>query len=915
MSPQINPKENPLLAAWREQMRHATRNPLLLNLLLKHWQRILERLAYFYAQLASLPRPRRRALQRALATSLVGAAMLLALSSAPVVYANAITVDLGAAGKNPSDGCSLVEAIINANDDAATYAECDSGSGSDTIYLPSSTTLNYTTFFGGYHDGDTALPDVTSVIIIEGNGTTIQRDSGVATPDFRLFYVDSKGELTLKNATISGGGVVDAGGGIFNNGGSLALDNSTVKENRAIVGGGIASSGVLTLDNNSVVSGNGALAGGGVGNYGTFNMNDSTLSGNYALGGGGIANYYAAPLTVDQSTISRNYALAFGGGIFSGGIGTISNSTISGNTAQASDGGGIVNRDGTMYLNGSIVTANYAFDAGGGIKNDLSYDGTSALLVVRDSLISDNNAYFGGGVATAYEYATTKIYHSSIRNQPTGGGAAVAYYADLKVAGSVIDGNYSYEYGGGVTCYGAYLEVIDSQISNNTSNENTGGIDSQFCQADIRNTTISGNTSIGDATDGGGVEVDDSGFFIITNSTISNNHSDIGYGGIGANTNVGADYESTLLLVNSTVTGNSTTSGSGGGIYADTDSSVALLRSIVSGNSAGGAGSEIADPPPPGMRHAEGDQTRRRDWRTGSERKRATGTAPSRRNTQLKQELEALEGLAQAQGKDLPLLKMVKQSSRTRVSAERRTAAGNKFRESRRQESIKAPLLVLGGDYNLLGHSGLTNAQAFSGFSPGATDITATSDGTMPTTLAGILNTTLANNGGPNTPSGAVLTHMLVTNSPALDKAPNAECGASVGLPDLGAGGLDQRGVIRPQGPLCDIGAIEGETPTAVNVTGLQANLNAQGDVVLKWQTTTESQVAGFNVARKLAKSKWRMANAKLIPAKHPGDIAGATYRFKDRDLKVSKTYRYKLQVVYLDGHKEWTHAVKVKKP
>jgi hypothetical protein len=65
--------------------------------------------------------------------------------------------------------------------------------------------------------------------------------------------------------------------------------------------------------------------------------------------------------------------------------------------------------------------------------------------------------------------------------------------------------------------------------------------------------------------------------------------------------------------------------------------------------------------------------------------------------------------------------------------------------------------------YNLFGHSGETSAQAFFDFTPGAKDVTATSDGTKPTALVAILNPTLADNSGPTQ------THALVAGSPAID--------------------------------------------------------------------------------------------------------------------------------------------------
>src|SRR3970282_626777 len=71
----------------------------------------------------------------------------------------------------------------------------------------------------------------------------------------------------------------------------------------------------------------------------------------------------------------------------------------------------------------------------------------------------------------------------------------------------------------------------------------------------------------------------------------------------------------------------------------------------------------------------------------------------------------------------------------------------------------------------------------------------------------------LANNGGPPQ------THALLAGSPAID----------AGSPDCPPPATDQRGVARPQGPACDIGAYEraGVNPTA-------DELNADGDCSLR---------------------------------------------------------------------------------
>jgi hypothetical protein len=106
--------------------------------------------------------------------------------------------------------------------------------------------------------GPNGLPAITSNLAINGNGATIQRDSG-ALP-FRLFYVSGglelpAGQLTLQNMTLegglaeggssdSGGGGLGAGGAIFNQG-AVNLTAVTLTDNEAVGG----STGVSTDGN------------------------------------------------------------------------------------------------------------------------------------------------------------------------------------------------------------------------------------------------------------------------------------------------------------------------------------------------------------------------------------------------------------------------------------------------------------------------------------------------------------------------------------------------------------------------------------------------------------------------------------------------------------------------------------------
>jgi hypothetical protein len=65
------------------------------------------------------------------------------------------------------------------------------------------------------------------------------------------------------------------------------------------------------------------------------------------------------------------------------------------------------------------------------------------------------------------------------------------------------------------------------------------------------------------------------------------------------------------------------------------------------------------------------------------------------------------------------------------------------------------------------------------------------------------LASALANNGGPTS------TLALLDSSPAIDKIPTSVCAVTT----------DQRGVSRPQGPACDIGAFESLVPSILTLT------------------------------------------------------------------------------------------------
>jgi CSLREA domain-containing protein len=233
--------------------------------------------------------------------------------------------------------CSLREAIIAANTDAAAGA-CPAGSGADTITVPEGT---YTLSINGASEeaASTGDLDVTGATDINGAGARETVVQGGAGFDDRIF--DNTATTEISGLTITGGnaGSTDPGGGVRNTGGDLTLDEVSVSDNTTADGaGGIISDGGALEIIDSTVSGN--EAGGGVGGIiqksGVLNIKNSTISGNLAAGGGagGVSVAIYSFMNIRSSTIANNTSSGQGGGIFTSAFSdtTVKNSIVSANT-------------------------------------------------------------------------------------------------------------------------------------------------------------------------------------------------------------------------------------------------------------------------------------------------------------------------------------------------------------------------------------------------------------------------------------------------------------------------------------------------------------------------------------------------------------------------------------------------------
>ncbi len=227
------------------------------------------------------------------------------------------------------------------------------------------------------------------------------------------------GTMIVTNATISsnkawGPEADQGGGGLYNDGGEVGIDGSTISENTADgeagSGGGLLNNGgLLEITGSDILDNTSQRAGGGI--EATVDGSDTRLSrvllANNSTGaapgnGGGLHLTGAGEVLVEFSMVSGNSAAKQGGGLWNSGAGTMSldSTTLSENTTDG-EGGGLYNDGGSMDVLNSTVSANTAKN-GGGVFSDsgdvmllhttvtLNSDGLMGAVEIRNSIIAAN---------------------------------------------------------------------------------------------------------------------------------------------------------------------------------------------------------------------------------------------------------------------------------------------------------------------------------------------------------------------------------------------------------------------------------------------------------------------------------------------------------------------------------------------
>ncbi|MGB2955975.1 MAG: choice-of-anchor Q domain-containing protein, partial [Anaerolineales bacterium] len=281
---------------------------------------------------------------------------------AHTVRAATITVDNLTDGNDGScsDGdCSLREAV-------------DDATGGDTITFDSSLAGETITLSSQIY--------IDKTLTIDGEGLS-SRIQIIGGPSNRVFDIGTSAVATLKYLDISGATAV-YGGGIFN-GGALHLNNCSVSGNTAAYGGAIYN------------------------DTGTITITESTFYNNSVTGYGGAINSYIGNVTVTASTFYQNHAGSFGGGIFldNGAIMIMGNSTLFNN--DSSLGGGIYNNVSTVYMSNNTFSENSATTAAGGFYNSAA----SSLHMANTILADSSSGGSPGGDCVNAGTISTSIYN------------------------------------------------------------------------------------------------------------------------------------------------------------------------------------------------------------------------------------------------------------------------------------------------------------------------------------------------------------------------------------------------------------------------------------------------------------------------------------------------------------------------
>ena len=503
-------------------------------------------------------------------------------NGATSITGNTITVSGNQAGIGNGGGLyTFLGAALNGGSISLSNNQAGASGGAiytgQAVTLTGAVTANSNIALGG---NGGAIDDATAGGVAV-NGTLVANSNTTSLAGGAIYVDSSTSSAAIGNAsgTVSIVGNSGAsGGGIFS-GGATTLSGGTItvsnNQATAFYGGGIFSAKAVTINGNLIANSNTAPAGGGaIFSYGgTFDVTGGlTANNNTANVGGAI---YA---NGNNSTPGSNFIVS-------------NNVSMNGNVARTGSGGaitllgaGIVSLAGT---GGNVsLTNNIAANLGGAIwtQGSAAVGNSGGATTITGNLAGFsstgmfiNSASNGGGINTG---GATVLNGNSItlsNNQATAsGGAIYAQSGGVAATGSLMaDGNTAGAAGGAIYAQAGDVSASDSvtMAGNMARGGSGGGINAVTGSVSLA--TTSGDISLTNDTaslgNGGAVNAGEdvtlgnsSGKVSIGVDALGNAAGNSGFQGGG----IYSDGTTTVTGSAITLSNNTSTSGSGGGIYS-----------------------------------------------------------------------------------------------------------------------------------------------------------------------------------------------------------------------------------------------------------------------------------------------------------------------------------------------------------
>jgi CSLREA domain-containing protein len=509
---------------------------------------------------------------------------------------------------------------------------------------------------------------------------------------------------------------------------------------------------------------------------------------------------------------------------------TITGGKLVGATVQ----GAGINTTGNLTLTGVVVTGNKVENSSGGVPAGGGIEVGAGNLSVTRSQITSNVATTdsGGGIPEGAGI------------DDAGGGLVTISASQITSnASTITSGSGGIPIGGGIHDGSpGTMTISGSQISQNTAASGAGSI-----------------------PEGGGLETDGGGVVTITGSTLNANSASTSGAGVSEGGGI-ASLSGSLSIANTSVSGNvaisvppgATPSAEGGGIYSDEP--LALSSSTVSGNTAVGStngtaqGGGLALLVPASITNST-----------------VTGNSVSSSGTGTSHGGGILDTVGA--GQSVSILNSTIDGNSV-AGGTGGSSGGNSFTGTNATAMFENTILSSGAAStgpNCAG-SGTTTSQGHNLESGTDCGFTASGDHQNTDPKLGPLQ----DNGGPTQ------TQAVQPASPIIDAGNAADCPGS-----------DQRGVTRPQGPACDIGALEVEPPQVT--TGAASGISQTGG-------TLNGTVTPNTLKATAASYHFDYGTTTAYGSSTPAASGSGTVSASLTNLPPNTTYHFRLVASNADG-------------